>query len=76
MLIRRLSNGMRSFGPIRLGLQEEGIPELRLLDELVKSGILHVLLKSTKERRDGCSGVVFMDIYKGLVYFGRRIGVQ
>ncbi len=76
MLIGRLSNGIRSFRPIRLGLQEEGIPELGLLDELVKSRILRVLSKGTKERRDGCSGVVFMDIHKGLVYFGRRIRVQ
>jgi hypothetical protein len=75
ILIGRLSNGIRSFGPIRLRLQEEGIPELGLLDELVKSGILCILLKGTKERRDGCSGVVFMDIHKGLVYFRRRIGV-
>ena len=76
MLIRRLSNSIRSFGPIRLRLQEEGIPKLRLLDELVKSGILYILSKGTKERRDRCSGVIFMDIHKGLVYFGRRIRVQ
>ena len=75
MLIRRLSNGIRSFGPIRLGLQEEGIPELRLLDELVKSRILYILLKGTKERRDRCFRVIFIDIYKGLVYFRRRIRV-
>jgi hypothetical protein len=42
--------------------------------EQKKNGILLALSKSTKERKDGCFGAVFMDIQKGRAYFGRKIG--
>ena len=58
------------------GLQEGGIHEHRLLDELAKNRILHVLLFDTKERRVGCFGAVFIAIHKGLAYSRKRIRVQ
>jgi hypothetical protein len=42
--------------------------------ELEKNGIPLVFLRSTKGRKDGCFGAVFMDIHKDRDLFGRKIG--
>ena len=40
-----------------------------------KNGIQRVLLNDINGKKDGCFGAVFTVKHKGLVYFGKRIGV-
>jgi hypothetical protein len=71
-----VSSGIRSCGQTRRGLQVEDIHGRGLHVEQERSGILLVLWKDTKGRKDGCSGAVFMGIHLGQGSFGRRTGDQ
>ena len=65
---------MRFYGRMKLGLLVEDIHVHGLRIGQKKNGTQLVLLKDTKERKDGCFGAVFMDIHRDQAYFGRRIG--
>ena len=60
---------------MKRGLQLVVICVYGLLGKLEKNGIQHVLLNNINRKKDGCFGAVFMVKHKGLVYFGKRIGV-
>lgn len=60
---------------MKLGLQLEGIYKHGYYNNLMKNGILYILLKNINKKKDGCFGIIFIGIYKIKDFFRRKIEV-
>jgi hypothetical protein len=65
----------RYYGVMRHRLMVIVIQRRGLLVELVKNGILLMLLNAINDVKDGCFRAVFMAIQRALACFGRKIRV-
>ena len=55
-----MNNWIQFFGLMRLGLLLGNIHEPGLQGNLARNGMILVLLSGNNERKDGCSGALFM----------------
>jgi hypothetical protein len=74
ILIGRMKTGREYYRAMRLRSMGIGIQRRMLHVGLVKNGTLLALLNAINDVKDGCFGVVFMGILRGLVSFGRKNG--